>query len=73
MKYPSQSLSILYIINQDIPVIAMTSSKKAIVLTGYNEISIFYQTPGKEERKSVSYEKMDEMTKKSGNTYIGVK
>lgn len=64
---------ILYIINQDIPVIAMTSSKKAIVLTGYNEISIFYQTPGKEERKSVSYEKMDEMTKKSGNTYIGVK
>ena len=64
---------ILYIINQDIPVIAMTSSKKAIVLTGYNEISIFYQTPGKEERKSVSYEKMDEMTKKSGNTYIDVK
>lgn len=64
---------LLYIINQDIPVIAMTSSKKAIVLTGYNEISIFYQTPGKEERKSVSYEKMDEMTKKSGNTYIGVK
>lgn len=64
---------LLYIINQDIPVIAMTGTKNAIVLTGYNEINVFYKTPGKEESKSVSYKKMDEMTKKSGNTYIGVK
>lgn len=64
---------ILYIINQDIPVIAMTSKDKAIVLIGYNEVDVFYKVPGEDERKSVSYEKMDEMTKKSGNTYIGVK
>lgn len=64
---------ILYIINQDIPVVAMTGKDKAIVLMGYNEVDVFYQVPGEDERKSVSYEKMDEMTKKSGNTYIGVK
>ena len=64
---------LLYIINQDIPVIAMTSSKKAVVLYGYNEISVYYMEPGEESRHSVSYSKMDEMTKKSGNTYIGVK
>lgn len=64
---------LLYIINQDIPVIAMTSTKKAIVLYGYNEISVYYMEPGDESRHSVSYSKMDEMTEKSGNTYIGVK
>jgi len=64
---------LLYIINQDIPVIAMTSAKKAIVLYGYNEISVYYMEPGDDSRHSVSYSKMDEMTKKSGNTYIGVK
>lgn len=68
-----QTEDLLYIINQDIPVIAMTSPKKAIVLYGYNEISVYYMTPGDEERHSVSYEKMDEMTEKSGHTYIGVK
>lgn len=64
---------ILYIINQEIPVMAMTSAKKAVVLVGYNEMDVFYKVPGSDERKSVSYKEMDEMTKKSGNTYIGVK
>ena len=64
---------LLYIINQDIPVIGMTSAKKAIVLYGYNEISVYYMEPGDDSRHSVSYSKMDEMTKKTGNTYIGVK
>lgn len=64
---------LLYIVNQNIPVIAMTSTKEAIVLVGYNEISIFYKEPGDDTRHSASYEKMDKMTKKSGNTYIGVK
>lgn len=64
---------LLYIINQDIPVIAMTSAKKAVVLYGYNEISVYYMEPGDDSRHSISYSKMDEMTKKSGNTYIGVK
>lgn len=64
---------LLYMINQDIPVIAMTSAKKAIVLYGYNEISVYYMEPGDDSRHSVSYAKMDGMTKKSGNTYIGVK
>ena len=68
---PTEDL--LYIINQDMPVIAMTSAKKAVVLYGYNEISVYYMEPGDEERHSVSYEKMDEMTAKSGHTYIGVK
>jgi len=68
-----QTEDLLYIINQDIPVIAMTSAKKAIVLYGYNEISVYYMEPGSEERHSVSYEEMDEMTENSGHTYVGVK
>lgn len=68
-----QTEDLLYIINQDIPVIAMTSTKKAVVLYGYNEISVYYMEPGDDSRHSISYEKMDEMTEKSGNTYIGVK
>jgi len=64
---------LLYIVNQNIPVIAMTSPKDAVVIVGYNEIDIFYKKPGDDTRHSVSYEKMDELTKKSGNTYIGVK
>lgn len=68
-----QTEDLLYIINQDIPVIAMTSAKKAVVLYGYNEISVYYMEPGDDSRHSISYTKMDEMTEKSGNTYIGVK
>ena len=64
---------LLYIINQNIPIIAMTGTKDAVVLCGYNELSVYYMAPGDGTRHSVSYEKMDEMTKESGNTYIGVK
>ncbi len=64
---------LLYILDQDIPIIAMTGTKKAVVLVGYNELSVYYMEPGDESRHSVSYEEMDEMTKNSGNTYIGVK
>jgi hypothetical protein len=64
---------LLYIVNQEIPVIAVTGSNKAVILTGYNEVSVFYLNPKSGERQGVSVGKIDEMTAKSGHTYIGIR
>lgn len=62
---------LLYILNQDRPIIAMLSDKQAVILVGYTDTTVSYIDVESGERKSVSYERMDEMTQKSGNTYIG--
>ena len=64
---------LLYIVNKDIPVVAVTSRNKAVIITGYNEVSVFYLDPESGERHGVSVSKIDEMTAKSGHTYIGIR
>ena len=61
---------LLYIVNQDIPVIAMTDTKTAVIIIGYSEGTIAYRDAVKGETRIVVYERMDEMTKGSGNTYV---
>lgn len=61
---------ILYVINQDKPVIAMLDAKTAVVLVGYGEKNVTYIDSSNQEH-SVSFEEMEKMTKKSGHTYIG--
>ena len=61
---------LLYIVNQDIPVIAMTDTKTAVIIIGYSEGTIAYRDAVKGETRIVGYERMDEMTKGSGNTYV---
>lgn len=61
---------LLYVINQGKPVIAMLSADRAVILVGYNEKNVIYIDPASGERSSVTYEKMDQMTVGSGNTYI---
>lgn len=64
---------LLYIVNQNIPVIAVTGNNEAVILTGYNEVSVFYLNPKSGEKQGVSVGKIDEMASKSGYTYIGIK
>ena len=62
---------LLYVLNQDIPVIGMMSADGAVILIGYNDTSVVYIDVASGERLSVPYEQMDQMTTGSGNTYIG--
>lgn len=61
---------VLYIVNQDIPVIAMLNAKDAVVITGYNDGSVDYRDVGNGESHTVSYEEMNAMTAGSGHTYV---
>lgn len=62
---------LLYIINQDTPVIAMLDSANSIILTGYTETTVSYIDTASGERKNAPYSTIDEMTKGSGNAYVG--
>lgn len=61
---------LMYIINQDKPVIAMVNASKAVILVGYTENRIIYIDADSGERKTVRPEKIEEMTEKSKHTYI---
>lgn len=62
---------LLYVINQGSPVIAMLNAKDAVLLIGYQDSTVTYLDVEKGEKHSVTCEKMDEMTKGSGHTYVG--
>lgn len=62
---------LLYVLNQDIPVIAMLDASSSIILTGYTESTISYIDTAGGERKNAPYGSIDEMTKGSGHAYIG--
>lgn len=61
---------LMYIIDQDRPVIAMCNDKKAIILVGYTESTMTYIDVKSGEKKTVSTDEVESMTKKSGHTYI---
>lgn len=61
---------LMYIINQDKPVIAMLDASRAVILTGYTENRITYIDVNSGERHTVRPEKIEEMTEKSGHMYI---
>lgn len=61
---------LLYIINQDKPVIAMKDAKEAIILMGYTETRITYINVSNGEKHTASQKELDKMTEKSGHTYI---
>lgn len=62
---------VLYVINKGLPVIAMTDSSHAILLTGYSTTDVTYIDPDSGEEHTVSVNDMEEMVKGSGNTFIG--
>lgn len=62
---------VLYVINKGCPMIAMTDSSHAILLTGYTRTDITYIDPESGEEETVSVNEMEDMVKGSGNTFIG--
>ena len=61
---------VLYVINKGRPVIAMTSTDHAVLLTGYTRTDITYVDPENGEEKTVGISDMEKMTQTSGNTFI---
>ena len=62
---------VLYIINKGMPVIAMTDSSHAILLTGYGMDTVTYVNPDDGEMHTVMQDEMNEMLSGSGNAFIG--
>ena len=62
---------VLYVINKGCPMIAMTDSSHAILLTGYTRTDITYIDPETGEEETVSVNDMEDMVSGSGNAFIG--
>ena len=62
---------VLYVINKGCPMIAMTDSGHAILLTGYTRTDITYIDPETGEEETVSVNDMEDMVSGSGNAFIG--
>lgn len=61
---------LLYVINQDKPVIAMRDTDKAIILVGYTETRVTFIDVADGGRHTATLKELEEMTEKSGHTYI---
>lgn len=62
---------VLYVINKGIPVIAMTDSSHAILLTAYSTTDVTYIDPDNGQTSTVGMADMNTMAAQSGNTFIG--
>lgn len=61
----------LYLIGKGTPVIAMTDSANAVLLTGYGKINVQFMNPATGTVELQPMDIMDEMVAGSGNTFIG--
>lgn len=64
------SKDMFYLIDKGIPVIAMTDSSNAIVLIGYDAVSVTYVDPNVGAIRIRDIEVVDEMTEASGKTFL---
>lgn len=62
---------LLYLLDQNIPVIGMLDTQNAVILTGYYESSVSYINVEGGERLVAPLDQIDQMTAPSGNIYIG--
>ena len=62
---------VLYVINRGCPVIAITDSNHAVLLTGYTLTDITYIDPDTGGEHTVGINEMESMAEESGNTFIG--
>jgi len=60
-----------YLIDKGTPVIAMTGSTEAVVLIGYDAVSVTYIEPTTGAVRIRNFAVVDEMMSGSGNTFIG--
>lgn len=63
---------LLYVINQGTPVVGIVGKDSPVILVGYGDTTVTYLDAKTGTKSSVTFEKMDEMTKASGHSYIGM-
>ena len=62
---------VLYVVNRGCPVIALTDTDHAVLLTGYTMTDITYIDPDDGESHTVGMDTMEKQTADSGNVFIG--
>lgn len=62
---------VLYVINRGCPVIALTGTDHAVLLTGYTTTDITYIDPDDGASHTVGLDTMEKQTSDSGNVFIG--
>ena len=62
---------ILYVVNQGMPVIVMTDTQHAVLLTGYNVETVTFVDPDNGTERTVARDEMERMVAAGGNTFIG--
>lgn len=60
-----------YLIDKGVPVIAMINADEAVLLVGYDALTVTYISPSNGAVRSATFAKMDEMLEGSGCTFIG--
>lgn len=64
------SADVRYLIDKAIPVIALTGSQEAVLLVGYDAVSVTYIEPQSGAVRMKNFETMDEWMKSSGSTFF---
>ncbi len=67
----SSCKDMFYLIDKGTPVIALKDSSNAVMLIGYDALSVTYVDVAEGSIRSCSIEKMNSLTSGSGHTYIG--
>ena len=64
------SADVRYLIDKAIPVIALTGTSDAVVLVGYDAVSVTYIEPQSGAVRMKNFSAMDQMMRSSGNTFF---
>ncbi len=64
------SADVRYLIDKKVPVIALTGSEEAVLLVGYDAVSVTYIEPHSGAVRVKNFEAMDEWMKSSGSTFF---
>ena len=61
---------IIFYVSKGSPVLAMTGSDSAVLVTGYSASMIYYFDPVAEQTRSMSFEQADEIFEQAGNIFF---
>lgn len=64
------SSDVRYLIDKAVPVIALTGSNEAVLLVGYDAVSVTYVEPQSGAIRMKNFSAMDQMMKSSGSTFF---
>ena len=64
------SADVRYLIDKAIPVIALTGSNEAVVLVGYDAVSVTYVEASSGAIRMKNFDAMDQMMRTSGSTFF---